>query len=323
MTEPKQLPLFEEEDGEGAPATPAPLQPDTLLEDAIVVYLEALRFGGSSPHTIRSFKSDLNLLSRWAGFRRTIGSFATQDLNRFLHWLLHERGKPCSPKSTARRITTLKNFFGWLYEENAIPRDPSAALIQKPASSPLPEILFESEIKRVLEVTQRLRQHSTRPDARPHLLVTLLLQTGIKKGECMALYPGDVDRTDPREPFLWIRYDNPRLRYKERKIPLSPEWPRVLDEYLAQRQPPARIFNCTARNLEYVLRDVADKAGVPRSKLSFEGLRWTCAYRDYRDGMDQEELRQKLGLSRISWRETSKRLEKLLKEMGEQRQSAE
>ena len=42
-----------------------------------------------------------------------------------------------------------------------------------------------------------------------------------------------------------------------------------------------------------------------------QALRWTCAYTDYVNGMDEEKLRQKLGLSRISWRDTSARLEQL------------
>jgi integrase/recombinase XerD len=40
-------------------------------------------------------------------------------------------------------------------------------------------------------------------------------------------------------------------------------------------------------------------------------LRWTCAVRDYRDEMDEDHLRKKLGLSKITWRETSEKLAKL------------
>jgi integrase/recombinase XerD len=162
-----------------------------------------------------------------------------------------------------------------------------------------------------------MRANAEKPDARPHMLVTLLLQTGIKKGECVALTPADVDRSDPSSPFLWVRYTNPRLRYKERKINLDREWLPVYEEYILQRRPVETIFDCTARNLEYVLRDVAQAAGVPRKKVSFEALRWTCAVSDFRAQMDHERLRQKLGLSRISWRETSSRLQQLVEGLGE------
>ncbi len=315
MTDFEQLPLF----GPGSVDQPrgevesAPLKPETSLHEAIDVYLVALQLRGASFHTVRAFRSDLNLLAGWSGKDRPISQFATSDLNKFLHWMLTERDKPCSPKSYARRATALKNFFSYLYEEGAISSDPAAALIQQPATSPLPEVLLDEEIERVLAVTQQMRVDREKPDARPHLLVTLLLTTGIKKSECMALTINDVDRTDPTAPFIWIRYASPSMRFKERKIAVEPTWPELLDEYLRQRRPERAIFDCTARNLEYVLRDIADVAGVPRKKLSFEGLRWTCAVRDYRSGMKHETLRQKLGLSRISWRETSTRLEQLAK----------
>lgn len=304
---------------EGAPDEPEQqaeaeeprLQPDMPLEQATAIYLVALKLGGASPHTIRAFRSDLGLLAGWAGPERPISSFATADLNRFLHWMLNERDKPCSPKTYARRVTALKNFFGYLYEQDAIPANPSFALIQHPARSPLPEVLYAGQIERVLAFAHRMRVDRDHPDARPLLLITLLLQTGIKKGECMALRLADVDRSDPEAPFIWVRYANPRMRYKERKIPVDPGWVGLLEEYYWQRKPQRRIFECTARNLEYVLRDVAQAVGVPANRLSFEALRWTCAIRDHLAGMDAEELRQKLGLSRITWHETRVKLAQL------------
>ncbi len=323
MSEFEQLPLFDEEP-ERPLAGPPPALPvqgalrsDTPLDQALQGYLVALRMSGASPHTVKAFKSDLNLLGGWAGEKTPVGEFSTDRLHKFLHWMLTERSQPCSPKTYARRVTTLKNFFGYLLEQGAIPHDPSTALIQRPASSPLPEVLADDEVRRVLEVTQAQRADAEKPDARPHLLVSLLLQTGIKKGECMTLSQQHLERDGPDGPFIWVRYASPKMRFKERKIPVEPAWLDVLDEYLAQRQPSGVIFDCTARNLEYVLRDVATAAGVEGGGMSFEGLRWTCAYRDFRSGMKPDLLRQKLGLSRIAWRDTSSRLEQLVKEMGE------
>src|SRR5574341_629893 len=311
-TEREQLPLFDSqpyttEDDKTAKPADMPLKADSEFSRALEVYLDALQLGGFSPYTVKAFRSDMGLLGSWAGKDKPIGSIGTADLSKFLHWLQFERGVPCSPKSYSRRVTALKNFFGYLHQMRVIPSDPSAALIQQSAGSPLPEVLAEDEIAQVLDVTATLRA-AARPDARPHLLVTLLLNTGIKKGECMALRPADIDRSDPSAPFVWVRYVNPRMRYKERKIALPADWLELLDEYLAQRQPKREIFDCTARNLEYVLRDIAERIPLSQRKLSFEALRWTCALREWRTGSDRDKLRQKLGLSRIAWRETSARL---------------
>ncbi len=100
------------------------------------------------------------------------------------------------------------------------------------------------------------------------------------------------------------------MTYKERRVLFSQELLPVLDQYLERYQPQENLFECTPRNLEYVLSDLSDMAALP-IQVSFEMLRWTSAVRDYRDGMDHDALRIKLGLSKITWRETSEKLSKL------------
>jgi len=292
--------------------TPSGLSSDTSLHTAIGAFQSYMHQRDFSPHTVQAFNSDLRLLEEYIGPGTAIGQIGTHDLNAFLRWLAGERGVPCSPKSLARRTTTLKVFFGWLAETEVLPEDPSAPVVHRPVLTPLPRVLSDTEVERVLAATQALRTGKP-PDARPHLLVTLLLHTGIKKGECMNIVLNHIDLSDPEQPVLWIRYANPRRRYKERKLLLPAWWPAVLAEYRAQYQPKERLFPCTARNLEYVLRDVAEQANISEG-LSFETLRWTCAVRDYRAGMPPDRLRQKLGLSKISWRETGPKIARLAQE---------
>lgn len=279
------------------------------LEEALPAFQDYMRARDFSEHTIRSFTSDLRILGEYLGMDRALGDIGTRDLNRFVHWLAAERGVPCTPKSLSRRITTLKVFFGWLAETGVLPEDPAAPVIHRPVLTGPPRVLSDEEVARVLEVTEAMR-HRDPPDSRPHLLVTLLLSTGIKKGECMNIALDHIDLSDPARPMLWVRYASPRRKHKERRLSLPAEWPAVLTEYRAQYDPQDRLFPCTARNLEYVLDDVAQQAGLPEG-LSFETLRWTCAVRDYRAGMPPEQLRQKLGLTRISWREVEPKLARL------------
>lgn len=272
-------------------------------------YMERRNF---SPNTIQAFNSDLKILGEFIGVGTSIGQISTHDLRAFTHWLTHDRGVPCSPKSLARRITTLKVFFGWLAETEILSEDPAAPVVHKPVMTPLPRSLSDEEVERVLAVTQATRT-AEKPDARPHLLTTLLLHTGIKKGECVRIVLNHIDLSTPTKPVLWIRYADPGRRHKERKIPLPTWWPAVLAEYRAQYEPKETLFPCTARNLEYVLGDVAEQAGLPDG-LSFKMLRWTCAAQDHRAGMPSDRLRQKLGLSKISWRETGPKIARLASE---------
>jgi integrase/recombinase XerD len=267
---------------------------------------------GFSENTVKAFMSDLNILTQFVGAGRAVGEISTKDLNDFLDWLQHGRGVPCNQKSLARRLTTLKVFFGWLTEAGVLETDPAAPLIHQPVSTPLPQILKDDEIDRMLQATRRVQHpgNGGRPDARPHLLATLVLQTGIKKGECMNIVLNHLDFSDPNAPAVWIRYQDPRRRHKERKLRLPDKWPAVFDEYTSQYEIEDALFPCTARNLEYVLADVAQAADLPNG-LSFEMLRWTSAVRDYRAQMPAERQRQKMGLSKASWREVKVKLARL------------
>jgi integrase/recombinase XerD len=310
MAEQLSLPNVDASDEDDSQATAlSGMTAHSSLRAAMGAFEIYMQQQGFAENTAKAFLSDLNILAEFIGVGTAISDISTRDLNHFTRWLVSERGVPCSPKSLARRVTTLKVFFGWLTETGVLPNDPAAPVIHKPVITPLPTILSDAEVERMLGVTQALR-HAEKPDTRPHLLVTLLLHTGIKKGECMNIVMNHLDFSDPTQPVLWIRYANPRRRHKERKLRLPAWWPAVLAEYRAQYEPQDALFPCTARNLEYVLKHVAEEAELSQG-ISFEMLRWTCAVRDYRAGMGADKLRQKLGISKITWREVGTKIAKL------------
>jgi integrase/recombinase XerD len=286
------------------------LNAHTSLANAVEAYHDHIAGSELSPHTVKSFIYDLNILIEFAGATRPVGQIAQQDLESFMGWLVNGRGVPCNPKSLSRRLVTLKNFFRWLSDNGVIDEDPAAPIAHKPVSTPLPDILTEEQIEEVLAAANKFRHDSEKPDARAYLLITLLLKTGIKKNECMAITLEHIDLSDPNEPALWIRYTDPRYHHKERKLKLDAKWPRVLQEYRTQHKVEHALFPCTSRTLEYVLADVSQLANLPKP-LSFEMLRWTCAVRDRRAGMKEETLRHKLGLSTVTWQETWPKIEKL------------
>ncbi|MFN2107941.1 MAG: tyrosine-type recombinase/integrase [Candidatus Promineifilaceae bacterium] len=292
---------------------PPPIRPDASLQAALGVFENHMRDEGFSINTMKAFSSDIRLLGKYLGIGQPVGEIGTKNLNDFLDWLLNERGVPCSPKSYARRVTTLKVFFSWLHESGVLANDPSAAIIQRTVTSPLPTLPTDKQIENALYQAGQIREGVgvKKPDARPYLLLTLLLQTGIKKSEAMNIVPNHIDRSESDHPLLFIRYANPRLRYKERKLDLQADWLEVLDEYLEQYAPTDTLFTCTARNLEYILTDVGEAVGLKQGLLSFENLRWISALQDWADEVEQDDIRQKLGLSKVTWRETKSKLSKL------------
>jgi integrase/recombinase XerD len=303
MSETRQLPLFAT-----LTATEADLNAHTRLRDSMALFQQHLIKLGKTEHTVKAFTADLHLLGEWGGDERPLGSYTTSTLNEFLHWLEVGRGVPCSRKSYARRVTTLKVYFRWLHRLAAIPLDPANAVLQRSGQAPLSEVLTPDEVEAASAYAARLRG-AEKPDTRPEMLFRLLVTTGIKKGEAVNLTLASLDRLG-ESPVLVIEHKTPKDLYKERRIELDPTWLALYDAYIAQYAPKAAIFTCTARNLEYILGDVGRGAGID-AKLSFEMLRWTCGVRDYRAGLDPDYIREKLGLSKVSWVETFDKIKRL------------
>jgi integrase/recombinase XerD len=290
-------------------SNPAHITSQTHLGPAINAWEIFLYDQGRSQNTVKAFLSDVRLLTRFLPPDRTIGSVTTEDLNRFFNWMEKERRVPCSPKTLARRITSTKSFFRWLHQHGTIIVDPAEKVLQRPAISPLPQVLTEEEYNAVLLAADRHRRDA-KPDARPYTLTYLLLTTGIKKSECLGVHINHIDLDAPAGPQVFIRYASPANRYKERKIRLEEDWVPAYKEYLAQYGPVDQVFPWSPRRLEYLLEEVSDEAGIGKH-LSFDMCRWTCALRDYQAGVDVDAIRQKLGVSKIQWREIGMKLRQL------------
>jgi len=282
---------------------------NSLLTPTINAWQIYLEDQGNSPHTVKAFTADMRLLAVYFTPDYPLGNISTTDLNSFLDWMEKGRGVPCSPKTLSRRITSIKAFFRWLHQYGVLVVDPAEKVVQKTVLSPLPDVLDLGEIEAVLDAADKYR-HTDKPDSRPYTLVSLLLATGIKKGETLALSPNHIDLESPTGPILFVRYSSPKHRYKERKIALPNEWIDAYQEYQNQYNLSDRLFPWSPRRLEYLLEDIGEDAGLEKH-LSFDMCRWTSALTDWKTGVEHEKIRQKLGISKVQWREIGMKLGRL------------
>jgi len=296
------------------------LTQNTLLTSAIKSWEMYLADQGRSPNTIKAFLSDVRLLTSFLPEDTTLGKVTTKELNRYFEWMEKERDVPCSPKTLARRITATKSLFRWLHQYGVLTVDPAEKVAQRSAISPIPTVLTPKEYDEVLLAADRHRR-GAKPDARPYALVYLLLTTGIKKSETLGIKLEHLELDSKNGPQVFIKYATPANRYKERKLALPDDWIPAYEEYLAQYkrstpqsgsvdQPGERLFPWSPRRLEYLLEDIGNEAGLTKH-LSFDMCRWTCALNDYRSGEDPDKIRQKLGVSKIQWRELFIKLKQL------------
>ncbi|MDF1499536.1 MAG: site-specific integrase [Anaerolineales bacterium] len=310
------LPLFSygREQGPKHPAGDARLNSETSLSAVIKSWGEALEDQGYSIHTVKAFTGDLRLVAKFVGGGVSIQEISNHDLKNFLDWMQNKRSAPCSPKTYARRVTSIKAFYRWLNESGVLSDDPSAHIPQQSVVSPLPDVLARREREIALEAAQRMRE-AEEPDARPYTLLRLLLETGIKKGECLGVHLNHIDLEGPDAPLLFVRYGDVSKRYKERKIPLSEEWVAAFLEYIAQYDIDDQLFPWSPRRLEYLLEEISDAAKLDK-RISFDMCRWSASLADHQEGLDKDTIRQKLGISKIQWREVGNKLKKLSAQQG-------
>lgn len=278
------------------------ISPASTLGACALPYGEYLRRTDHSAYTVTCFLSDLRMFTDYLGRETRLRAITRDDLTRWLGHLKWDRPEPPAPKTMARRITFLKNFCAWLVAQRALERDPAANIAMARPSPPLPELLYEDEVERLEAAAQA--------DVRCHLLVLLLLHAGLKKEEVMGLRLRDVDLSDPEHPIVEVHFPGQAKRRRERRMPLPATWTPLYQRYCEKYQPRERVFECTDRNLNYVLGSAVKRAGVQK-RVTLQLLRDIYAVRQLRAGATFEELRDRLGLSEEAWSETAEKYRKL------------
>ncbi len=311
---PRQGPTAEAEIAAPGPASPA--TSGLTFAEALPLFLARLTERGSAPNTVKAFAHDLGLLSDYFRRQTPVRHLRLEDLHSFLHWLEYDRGISCSKTTLSRRIASTKGFFRWLHQAGHIRENPAAALKQVQPDPYVPAILDMKEVRSLYSAASNMFWSLEKPDARPLLLLSLLLQTGMKKQECLNLRLGDFAVQDDQRFVVTIRAGGGNADHKSRVLTLNHSTLAHFRQYCRSHDlkddPQARIFDCTARNLEYILEHLGRAAGIDSCKVGFEVLRWTCAVHAFRQSMPAEALCQKLGLSKVSWRDTRAKIEALL-----------
>ncbi len=137
--------------------------------------------------------------------------------------LQHGRAKSTSTVNT--RLAGLRSFCGWLVEQGPLPADPASRLRSIGRQGPLaPKGLTDKQVNALLREASRSRHL-----ARDYALVQVLLQTGMRIGECAALDYEDISFGE-RGGSVDIRAGKGN---KARSVPLNASARQALAEYAA------------------------------------------------------------------------------------------
>lgn len=282
-----------------------PLIAYSSLAACALPYQQELELRGKSAYTVTCFLSDLRMFSEFVGRDTPVGRVSKEQLT---DWLMKLKfgipGYTPAPKTMARRITFLKNFFSWLTGEGIIREDPSANLILERPLPPLPELLYENEVQLLLEAAAK--------EPRSHCLIYLVLYSGLKKEEVMGLKYRHIDLSNSQQPTLTVHFAaSTGKQHRERTLVMPTEFVTILERYrLRYRSTRGGLFECTDRNLNYILAKAVKEAGLTK-RVTLQLLRDIYAVRQLRNGVSFEALREKMGLSDEAWLEASEKYRRL------------
>ncbi len=142
-----------------------------------------------SPATVAAYRGDVRAFLDWAERAGIAGPPAVSltVLRRYLAWQVQQG---MSKRSLARRVSSLRRYFGFLVERGRIGADPTVRLQAPAGGSRLPRVLGGQEID------QLLGDVAGRPAAtewRDRAVVEILYGSGLRVAELCSLDLADVD----------------------------------------------------------------------------------------------------------------------------------
>jgi len=241
-----------------------------------------------------------------AARKTALGDTATADLSAYLA-ALDKRGMMA--RSAARRLSALRQFFKFLVAEQIRGDDPSAAIDGPKIGRPLPKLLDEDEMTRLIEVCAALDGPS---GARLKALVELSYASGLRVSELVGMPLAAVLR---EQPVLIVRGKGS----KERMVPLNAPARAALNAYLEHRtsflpkgakgRPEAspHLFpsrgkegHLTRQRFGQMLKNLALKANIDPARISPHVLRHAFATHLLDHGADLRSLQKMLGHADIA-----------------------
>ena len=192
-----------------------------------------------APLTVKSYLRDLTLFTRW--FERSNDQPLTPevltptDAREYKQRLINT--DKASPATINRRLAALRAYVAWALEKGFIEYDPLGAVQSVEEQTVAPKWLNKQEQYRVLrEVEKTLHAARTetakRQATRDQTIVVVLLNTGLRVGELIALELGDVKLSE-RKGEVRVRSGKGA---KARTVPLNQPAREALRHWLAVRE---------------------------------------------------------------------------------------
>ena len=275
-----------------------------LLEEKFLEHLKLnLNF---SNYTLIAYKHDIDVFFDFVNEKDLdFENFSRTNIRDFIKYRLDKKD---SIRTVKRRISALNKFYEYLVKNNYIETNNFVGIRLKSRENTLPNILFESQINRLLD------ENNKRTDfykERDQAILELMFSSGIRCSETINLKLTDVNFS------LNVSLINGK-RNKQRYVPFSPNAKQALISYIENTRKVLMNKNSnyedkkylflnkngsklSARGLEYIFKTITLKTGIA-FEFNFHphSLRHTFATHLLNNGADIKTIQELLGHSSLN-----------------------
>ena len=264
---------------------------DQLLFDAYCSFLRIEK--GLSENTVDAYSADLRQFRKFlAKYKLSLADVDVQDIALYLKEL---EGQSIAPRSRARKISSLRSFFDYLVDEQAVANNPCAYVAMPKTAAKLPQILSEQEVLSLLDAPTLDKPAGYRDRA----MLEVMYGSGLRVSELVGLNVGDIDELG------FVRCLG--KGNKERIIPIGSHALQAASDYLKYARgrlvtnPRERALFVNARGSRLtrqgfwkILKGWAKAAGI-KKEISPHMIRHSFATHLLRHGADLRSVQEMLG----------------------------
>lgn len=190
--------------------------------DTINEFLQYLQYEKNySIHTVRAYQNDLTQFCTYCGFAPDTFNPASLQSPDIQQWILSRMNDGDTPRSIARKISTLKSYWHFLLQRQYTDKNPTLKIVLPKTKKTLPAFFKEKEMKMALDSSTPTNDFER---TRDKLIIELFFSTGIRSSELFNLKDTDIDLQQKKIKVLG-------KRNKERIIPILPELCNSIADY--------------------------------------------------------------------------------------------
>ena len=255
---------------------------------------------GASDNTLQAYRRDLEQF--WDSYpSQSPADIQKSDISSFIQGL---SAQGFAPKTIARKLSTLREYFKFLYSEKQINALPTGNILSPKQHKPLPKYLSAAEIKQLISTA---RDSSDSRWQRLSVMIELMYACGLRVSELVSL-PENCINFEKKQILIRGKGN------KERLIPIaSSAMESVLmyfnfrDNFLNKGRKSQWLFPSRSHSGHFTrdaffkdLKELAARCGISPERISPHTLRHSFATHLLNNHADLRSVQQMLGHSSIA-----------------------